>query len=61
MALPSYKLKGVWHKIFDFRFFSWISVSQAPKYSIGLVLNFFKNSGDIHKWIFIAGVNDTGD
>ncbi len=37
-------LKGVWHEILDFRFFSWISVPQAPKYSIGAVLNFFENS-----------------
>ncbi len=37
-------LKGVWHEIFDFRFFLWISVPQAPKYSIGAVLNFFENS-----------------
>ncbi len=28
------ELKGVWHEIFDFRFFSWFSVLQAPKYSI---------------------------
>ncbi len=31
------------HEIFDFKFFSWISVLQAPKYSIGAFLNFFKN------------------
>ncbi len=37
-------LKGVWHEIFGFRFFSWISVPQAPKYSIGAILNFFENS-----------------
>ncbi len=37
-------LKGVWHEIFDLRFFSWISVPQAHKYSIGAVLNFFENS-----------------
>ncbi len=37
-------LKGVWHEIFDFRFFSWISVPQASKYSIGAILNFFENS-----------------
>ncbi len=38
------KLKGVWHEIFELRFFSWISVPQAYKYSIGAVLNFFENS-----------------
>ncbi len=54
-------LKGAWHEIFDFRFFSWISVPKAPKYSIGAVLNFFEIRGDIREWIFIAGVNDTGD
>ncbi len=37
-------LKGIWHEIFDLSFFSWISVPQAPKYSIGAVLNFFENS-----------------
>ena len=37
-------LKGVWHEIFDLSFFSWISVPQAPKYSIGAVFNFFENS-----------------
>ncbi len=37
-------LKGVWHEIFDFKFFSWISVPQAPKYSIEAFLNFFENS-----------------
>ncbi len=37
-------LKGVWHEIFDFRFFSWIYVPRTPKYSIGGVSNFFENS-----------------
>ncbi len=32
------------HEIFELRFFSWISVPQAHKYSIGAVLNFFENS-----------------
>jgi len=54
-------LKGVWHEIFDFRFFSWISVPQAPKYSIGAILNFFKICGDIRELLFIPVVNDTGD
>jgi hypothetical protein len=37
-------LKGVWHENFDFKFFSWICVPQAPKYSIGAFLNLFENS-----------------
>ena len=45
-------LKGVWHEIFDFRFFSWISVPQAPKYSIGATLNFFENSQRYSRIIF---------
>ncbi len=40
----SHFLKGVRHEIFDFKFFSWIRVPQAPKYSIGAFLNFFENS-----------------
>ena len=38
------ELKGVWHEIFELRLFSWISVPQAHKHSIGAVLNFFENS-----------------
>ncbi len=37
-------LNWVWPEIFDFKFFSWISAPQAPKYSIGAFLNFFENS-----------------
>ncbi len=55
------QLKGVWHEIFDLKFFSWISVPQAPKYSIGAFLIFSKIRGDIQELMFIAGVNDTGD
>ncbi len=50
-------LKGVWHEIFDFRIFSWISVPQAPNYSIGAVLNFFKNSRRYLRMNIYAGVN----
>ncbi len=71
----SVNLKGVWHEIFDFRFFSWINVPQAPKYSIEADLSFFENSrrysrdtGDkLFSGVnytgekFITGVNDTGD
>ncbi len=37
-------LKGSLTRDFRLHFFSWISVPQAPKYSIGAVLNFFENS-----------------
>ncbi len=40
----SVPLKGVWHEIFDFWFFSQISVPQAPEYAIGIVSIFFENS-----------------
>ncbi len=52
-------LKGVWHEIFDFKFFSWISVPPAPKYSIGAFLNFFENSWRYSR--INVTVNDTGD
>ena len=52
-------LKGVWHKIFDFKY----------EYSITAVSNFFENRGDIREsainpfpgFSVIAGVVDTGD
>ncbi len=55
LARHSYPLKGVWHEIFELRFFSWISVPQAHKYSIGAVLNFFENSRrysqiNVYRW-----------
>ncbi len=37
-------LKGQCHEIFCFWFFSWISVPQAPEYTIRAVSNFFENS-----------------
>jgi hypothetical protein len=40
----SIPLKGHCHEIFDFRFSTWISFPLAPDYTIGAVLNFFKNS-----------------
>ncbi len=54
-------LKGVWHEIFDFKFFPWISVPQASKYSIGAFLDFSKIRRDFRELMFITGVNDTGD
>ncbi len=49
-------LKGIFHKIFDFRFFSGISVPQA----LGRLKCFLKICGDIHESMFIS-VNNTGD
>ncbi len=60
-TLLSIFLKGVWHEIFDFRFFSWISVPRAYEYSLGAASIFSKIRGDIREWMFITGVNDTGD
>ncbi len=37
-------IKGQCHRIFDFRFSTWISFPQAPGYSIRAVSNFFENS-----------------
>jgi hypothetical protein len=37
-------LKGQCHEIFCFWFFSWISLPQAPEYTIRAVSNFFENS-----------------
>ncbi len=54
-------LKGVWHKIFDFRYFSWISVTQAPEYTIRAIFNFYKNSWRYFQFVLIAGVIDSGD
>ncbi len=50
-------LKGVWHEIFDFRFFSWISVPQAPKYTGDKL---FSGDNDTGKK-FNASVIDIGD
>jgi hypothetical protein len=43
-------LKGVWHKIFNFRFFSWISVPQVFQWG-----RFSKICGEIREWMFITG------
>ncbi len=53
-------LKGVWHQIFDFRFFSWIIVTQAPKYSIGAVETFFENLRRYTRMNVFTGVNNPG-
>ncbi len=52
----SVNLKGVWHEIFDLRFFSWISVPRPPSIPVGPFWIFSKIPGDIREWIFIAGV-----
>ncbi len=50
-------LKGVWHKIFDLRFFH-ESVSPWPlSILLGPFQNFYENSGDI----FSVSVTDTGE
>ncbi len=54
-------LKGVWHEIFDLRFFSWISVPQAQSIPLGPFWIFSKIRGDIRELMFITGVNDTGE
>ncbi len=36
--------KGVWHEIFYFRFFLWISFPRAPTDPIGSISNFYENS-----------------
>jgi hypothetical protein len=55
-------LQGSWHKIFDFRFFSWIFSLAGP---LSILLGPFKFCrkirGDIHNFVFIPGVNDVGD
>ncbi len=55
-------LKGVWHEIFDFKFFFRESVSPRPP-SIPLkpFWIFSKIRGDIRELMFITVVNDTGD
>ncbi len=54
-------LKGVWHEIFDFRFFH-ESVSPRPRrIPLGPFWIFLKIRGGSRELIFIAGVNDTGD
>ncbi len=54
-------LKGVWHEILDFKFFSWICVPQAPSIPLEPFWFFSKIRGDIRKLMFITGVNATGD
>ncbi len=54
-------LKGVWHEIFELRFFH-ESVSSRPiSIPLGPFWIFSKIRGDIRELMFIAGVNDTGE
>ncbi len=57
---PAWRLKGVWHKIFDLIFFH-ESVSPGPLSNpLGSFRLFSKIRRDIREWMFISGVNDTG-
>ncbi len=38
------ELKGQGHEIFCFKFFSWITFSEAPENNIRVISNFFENS-----------------
>ncbi len=40
-------LKGQCHKIFDFWYFSWINIPQAPEYTIRAVSIFFRKLAEI--------------
>ncbi len=56
-----YSLKGIWHEIFDLRFFH-ESVSSWPlSILFEILLLYMKIREDIHNFMFIAGVVDTGD
>ncbi len=49
-------------QVFKFRFFSWISVLPVPpNIPLGPLLIFSKIRWDVHKWMFITGVNKTGN
>ncbi len=54
-------LKGVWHEIFSFKFFSWISFSRASSIPIKPLRIFSNIRRYIREWMFISDVNNTGD
>ncbi len=61
-------LKGVWHKIFDYKFFSWITSPRPLRIPLGPFQIFKKICGGtsmvryhIHNLVFITSVNGTGD
>jgi hypothetical protein len=47
LSMSRFALKGQRHEIFDFRFSTWISFSQAPDYTIRAVSNFFHKFAEI--------------
>ncbi len=53
-------LKGVWHEIFSFKFFSLISFPPTLSIPLRPFRFFRKIRRDIREWMFISGVNDTG-
>ncbi len=65
-------LKGVWHEIFDFRFFPEIVSLEPLSIPIGTILYFYEIGGYIRNFVYIVNfvetddklfdsVNDTGD
>ena len=54
-------LKGVWHEIFDFRFFYESESPRPPSIPLGPFQIFSRIRGDIREWMFVSGVNDTGE
>ncbi len=53
-----WKLQEVWHEIFVFRFFSWISVHRTPDYSIGGV-SIFRKFAEIFANEWLSPVSTT--
>ncbi len=51
---PFYSLKGVWHAIFSFKFFLWISVPRAPEYPTGPFRIFSKICRDFREWMSLT-------
>ncbi len=52
-------VKGVWHEIFYFKFFSWISSPGPPGYSNRTVYIFFRKFADIFANECISAVSAT--
>ncbi len=55
-TVDTYTLKGQYHEIFCFRFFSWITFPLAPENDVRVIKNFFK----IRKSRYTTSINDTG-
>ncbi len=60
LSLVTTFFMGQCHEIFCFWFFSWISFSLSPEYSINTVSNFSKIRGNICKSRCTTGINNTG-